>query len=172
MLFYFEALSLVVPLIAIYRASTGTRTNSFHIADLEVTAKDASLFFPQPELSGVLYLFHHIQTKIAEPLALWMLKCTALFLRFVWDYGTSLMNVLLMQHAQSLTLLTCSFLIGLPSLSSGTLIMNKNLILIFTLRLYLVHHLAHLIPILLIVTYRFSFASVSAADRVFSFKHT
>ena len=34
--------------------------------------------------------------------------------------------------------------------------MNKNLVLIFTFRLCLVHHLAYLIPILLIVTYRFA----------------
>ena len=45
------------------------RTNSFYIADLEVTAEDASLFLPQPELSGMLCLFYYVQTKITEPLA-------------------------------------------------------------------------------------------------------
>ena len=61
-----------------------------------------------------------------------------------------------MLKAPGLILLTCSFLIGLPSLSSGTSLMNKNLILILTLRLCLRHHLTHLILILLIATFCFA----------------
>ena len=52
----------------------------------------------------MLCLLYHVQTKITEPLALWMLEwhcLNCIVSVFCVDYGTSLINVLLMKHAQS-----------------------------------------------------------------------